>query len=707
MEQNKRQLRLSAAGASFLVGFTALVYLIYRTVETLHGQIDITAQLQTPIAAIVMVFSVISYLLIWRGHYTSGTILLFVLTIGTPFCAGVMVEGAGLSSSIYLALISAALIGWILPKRLARGSAITSAIAIVIIMAFEILNPGFRVSISVVSNYPTLIAIFLFATLFPLFSIQMWTSGRLRNRIIALMIGILLPLQIIFAYINIKSEQQVLETSLLDRAKAAAKTGAITIGASLEEAISSNQLTEAEVFDQNYVKYFEFNPAKYPDLEGNPRDYDKYHTAYDSFTDEHWQKLLDAYLEDKDFIAATASDINGYLPTHNTVFSSGDGNPATDRTKRIYADAISKAAVQNTEPFLQQIYVQSGTGKTIWDIASPIYVNGKHWGAFRVGVELVQNQTRALDAAIQASITSAILLFIVVIFAWALGNYITSPIEKLTKASQKAASGDLDTRIDIPGRDELTLLADAFNTMTTRLHELIDSLEERVATRTKDLATVAEVGTATATILETDRLLKEVVELTKERFHLYHSHIYLLDEEGENLVLTAGAGEAGRIMVSEKRSISLDREQSLVARAARERKGVIVNDVTEAPDFLPNPLLPNTRSELAVPMIAGGNLIGVFDVQSDQVGRFTEADIDIQTTLAAQIAISIQNVHSFEESKAQADLETLANAIGQKIQRATTVEDTLQVAIREIGLALSASRVTGHITTKHSDGNKS
>jgi GAF domain-containing protein len=235
--------------------------------------------------------------------------------------------------------------------------------------------------------------------------------------------------------------------------------------------------------------------------------------------------------------------------------------------------------------------------------------------------------------------------------------------------------------------------------MVTQLRDLIGSLEGRVAARTKDLATVAEVGTATATILETDKLLQEVVDLTKERFNLYHSHIYLLDPAGENLVLASGAGEPGRQMKAKGLSIPLNREQSLVARAARERKGVTVNDVTEAPDFLPNPLLPDTRSELAVPMIVGGNVIGVFDVQSDQVGRFTDSDISIQTTLAAQVATSIQNVRSFEQSKSQAELESLVNAIGQKIQRSTSMEDTLQTAIRELGVALGSARVSAHIQT--------
>jgi GAF domain-containing protein len=96
-------------------------------------------------------------------------------------------------------------------------------------------------------------------------------------------------------------------------------------------------------------------------------------------------------------------------------------------------------------------------------------------------------------------------------------------------------------------------------------------------------------------------------------------------------------------------------------------------------------------------MIVGGNVIGVFDIQSDQVGRFTDSDINIQTTLAAQVATSIQNVRSFEQSKAQADLETLVNTIGQKIQRSTTVEETLQIAVRELGVALGAARVSANI----------
>lgn len=282
------------------------------------------------------------------------------------------------------------------------------------------------------------------------------------------------------------------------------------------------------------------------------------------------------------------------------------------------------------------------------------------------------------------------------------------PLIDLTGIATRIADGEIQLQATAGGAQEIVTLAAAFNKMTSQLRELITSLEQRVTARTKDLEIVAEVGTATATILESERLLQEVVDLTKERFNLYHSHIYLLDEEGKNLMLTAGAGEPGRIMVAEGRSIPLDREQSLVARSARERKGVTVNDVTQASDFLPNPLLPDTRSELAVPMIVGGNVIGVFDIQSEQVGRFTDSDVNIQTTLAAQLATSIQNVRSFERSKKQAEMESMVNMIGQKIQRTTSIEETLQTAIRELGTAIGAPRVKvklGNTINTGSDNN--
>jgi putative methionine-R-sulfoxide reductase with GAF domain len=311
------------------------------------------------------------------------------------------------------------------------------------------------------------------------------------------------------------------------------------------------------------------------------------------------------------------------------------------------------------------------------------------------------NQTQIL----LAFIIIALILTLVFSNYFLVGRLVSKPLRELTALTSRVSTGDYTGRAMLQSRDEMSLLANAYNSMVAQLSNLVDSLEQRVDARTKDLAIVAELGTATATILETDRLLQKVADLTKERFNLYHSHIYLLNASGENLILAAGAGEPGRQMVAEGRSIPISREQSLVARAARERKGVTVNDVTQAPDFLPNPLLPDTRSELAVPIIIGGKVIGVFDIQSDEVGRFTASDINIQTTLAAQLATSIQNVRQFEQSKSRADLEVLVNTIGQKIRRAESVEEALQTAARELGMALGAVHVKASIGENTQQGN--
>ena len=172
--------------------------------------------------------------------------------------------------------------------------------------------------------------------------------------------------------------------------------------------------------------------------------------------------------------------------------------------------------------------------------------------------------------------------------------------------------------------------------------------EEAIAKRATELVTVAEISTATSTVLDTDTLLQMIVDLTKERFCLYHVHIYLINEPGDALVLTAGAGDIGRRMATSGHSILLSREHSIVARAARTHQSAIVNDVTQSPDFLPNPYLPNTRSEMSVPLIYGDQVLGVLDVQSDQTGHFSNEDVNIQSTLAAQISNAIQNARQYQ-----------------------------------------------------------
>ena len=234
-----------------------------------------------------------------------------------------------------------------------------------------------------------------------------------------------------------------------------------------------------------------------------------------------------------------------------------------------------------------------------------------------------------------------------------------------------------------------------------------NSLQERVTSRTVDLATVAQISTSTATIRDPFQLLATAVHLTQRGFNLYHAHVFTYRKETDDLKITACGYKEGDVHEGTHGTaiIPFNQEKSLVARAARTRKPVIVNDVYNEPGWLPNPLLPDTRAELAVPMIVGDELLGVLDVQSDRLNAFTEEDANIQMTLAAQIATALQNAQSYTDAKTKAELEALINTIGQKIQRSTTVEDTLQIAIREVGIALSASRVRASLSRSENNEN--
>ena len=164
------------------------------------------------------------------------------------------------------------------------------------------------------------------------------------------------------------------------------------------------------------------------------------------------------------------------------------------------------------------------------------------------------------------------------------------------------------------------------------------------------LAAVAEVSQQVTTILNIDHLLWTVADLIQEKFDLYHVHIFLLDPDGQQLSLVAGGGEIGRRLVESHVRFSIGFAGSAVTRAARERQVVLVNDVQHESKYLPNPLLPKTRAELALPMIVGDVLLGVLNVEADTVDRFTEEDVVIQATLAAQVAIALQNARLFSEN---------------------------------------------------------
>jgi len=215
-----------------------------------------------------------------------------------------------------------------------------------------------------------------------------------------------------------------------------------------------------------------------------------------------------------------------------------------------------------------------------------------------------------------------------------------------------------DPAVDVEKTNEL--ISTVINRLTGHIENLrlLDDTErsrQQLDKRASELESVAEVSTTVSTVLDPENLLQSVADLTRDRFGLYHAHIYIFDKNQKSLALETGAGEVGAQMVAEGWSIQLTSEKSLVAQAARTRKGIIVNDVRSDPDYLTNPLLPETRSEMAVPMIVGEQVVGVLDVQSDRQDYFTDEDVLIISTLASQVAVAYENANSFQRVQQAAD----------------------------------------------------
>jgi GAF domain-containing protein len=227
-------------------------------------------------------------------------------------------------------------------------------------------------------------------------------------------------------------------------------------------------------------------------------------------------------------------------------------------------------------------------------------------------------------------------------------------------------------------------------------------LEERVAERTRALEINAEVSRRLSTILDQQQLLLTVVEEIQRAYGYYHVHIYLLDERKEYLVMTSGTGEAGLAMLRLGHKIKIGR--GLVGRAAERQQVVLVPDSAHDPAWLPNPLLPDTKAEVAVPIILGEQVLGVLDVQQNIIGGLGLQDVQILQSIANQVAVAVQNARVYTLSQQQAEREMLVNVIGRRIQSAQTIDDVLKTAIQELWHSMGAQQASIQIKAPVDEG---
>ena len=262
----------------------------------------------------------------------------------------------------------------------------------------------------------------------------------------------------------------------------------------------------------------------------------------------------------------------------------------------------------------------------------------------------------------------------------------------VTSEGRVVGALSLERRRHMPFASEVRLLGAVLERTSLALSNLIyrearrRETEAMLRRRTLEVHTTTEVAQAIASATELEDLFQRVVTLVKERFGYYHVHVYRLDPERGDLEMAAGYGEPGRIM--KERGHRIPMGKGLVGTAARTGQPVLVPDVSKRDDWLPNPLLPDTRSELAVPIMMGDEVLGVLDVQNDRVGGVTEDDQLLLLNLCGQIATAIQNTRLLQETQASLRQTDLLLNLSTALSTLTDPREIAETLVQQvIGIA--------------------
>ena len=279
--------------------------------------------------------------------------------------------------------------------------------------------------------------------------------------------------------------------------------------------------------------------------------------------------------------------------------------------------------------------------------------------ALAVSVGNINDKTVELTKLTNTILLQLFLALILVIIGSGIAVLsILRPLVKLAKYATEVSNGNFDTKFDdrkLSG--ELAILSSSIKSLTTSAQSSILALETRVEDRTSELEhrssllkAVADVGKAITSFRSLSELLEQTAFLINENFGYYHIGIFLLDEHKEYAVLTATNSEGGLRMIENGHQLKIN-EASIVGYTTLNARARIALDVGEDAVYFDNPELPGTRSEMALPLVVGGQILGALDVQSTESQAFSEEDIATLQILAEQLAVAIQNVNLFNETE--------------------------------------------------------
>lgn len=210
--------------------------------------------------------------------------------------------------------------------------------------------------------------------------------------------------------------------------------------------------------------------------------------------------------------------------------------------------------------------------------------------------------------------------------------------------------------------------------------------------RALQLETAAEIARDISGSLNLDELLVKAVNFIRERFNFYHSSIFLIDPQGEYAVIREATGEAGAHMKRIAHKLGVG-SKSIVGYVAGRGEALIVNDTAKDATYYANPLLPNTRSEAAIPLKVGERILGILDVQSEHPFVFTEDNLRTLQILADQLAIAVVNSELFAETQEHLSQHRLLHHITTTAASGTTLEEALDSAVTGLQVTLGGDRV--------------
>lgn len=198
-----------------------------------------------------------------------------------------------------------------------------------------------------------------------------------------------------------------------------------------------------------------------------------------------------------------------------------------------------------------------------------------------------------------------------------------------------------------------------------KLRTLYQSTDQKMSARTRDLVLASEISHSISQVRDLDSLLFEAVELIRSRFDLYYAQVYLTDPAGRTLALRAGTGSTGAELLRRSHRLPVG-PGSLNGRAAAEKQAIIVSDTATSVSFRPNLLLPLTRSEMAMPLVVGDQVVGVLDLQHSQPHAFTAEGLSAFEVVAGQLAVAIRNAALFTQAEqSRAEVEAQARRLAQ------------------------------------------